>query len=82
MGLGWYTGSAMVPHLDGGLDYPVLLAMMLVALLLRSALGGPSVEFRAFCFPSGIWRVRPGIVLGLVLGAGGLLLILSVLAQR
>ena len=79
---GWYTGSAMSPHLDGGLDYPILLAMMLVALLLRTALGGPSVEFRASCVPPGLWRARPGMVLGLVLGFGGLLLILSVLAQR
>ena len=72
----------MSPHLDGGLDYPVLLAIMLVALLLRTALGGPSVEFRAFCFPPGVWRARPGIVLGLVLGVVVLLLILSVLALR
>ena len=78
---GWYTGSVTIPHLDGGLDYPVLLAMMLLALLMRSALGGSSVELRAFCFPPGIWRARPGIVLGLVLGAGGLLLSLSVLSR-
>ncbi len=72
----------MSPHLDGGLDYPVLLAMMLVALLLRSALGVPSVEFRACCLPPGIWRARPGIVLGLILGLGGLLLLLAVWSLR
>lgn len=29
----------MTPQLDGGLGFPILLAIMVVALLLRSALG-------------------------------------------
>ena len=72
----------MTPQLGGGLDFPVLLAMMLVALLLRSALGPPRVEFWVSGRPPGIRRTRPGIVLGLVLGLGGLLLLLTALLPR
>lgn len=79
---GWYTGSAMSPHLDGGLDLPILIAMMLAALLLRSALGAPRVGVRDVLPPPGDLADTARTVLGLVLGVGGLLLILSVLAQR
>ena len=79
---GWYTGVAMSPHLDGGLDLPILIAMMLVALLLRSTLGAPSVAFGVSCRPPGTRRTRPGTVLGLILGLGGLLLLLTVLSLR
>ena len=80
---GWYTGSAMTPQVGGGLDFPILLALMLVALLLRSALGTPLVRFDASCRGLGTWWGRPGIVLGLILGVGaGLLLVLTVLSLR
>lgn len=71
----------MTPQSGGGLDFPVLLAMMLVALLLRSALGPPRVEFGVCRLPA-TRRTRPGIVLGLVLGLGGLLLLLTALLPR
>ena len=71
----------MTPQLDGGLGFPVLLALMLAALLLRSALV-PRVPFSAFGRRPGTWWEQPGTVLGLVLGVGGLLLMLTVLSLR
>lgn len=72
----------MTPQLDHGLSIPVLLAIMLAALLLRNALVAPPWSAGRPAVPPGTWRARPGIVIGLVLGAAVSLLILSVLAQR
>ena len=72
----------MTPQSGGALDLPVLIAMMLVVLLLRSSLGAPRMEFGMSCRPPGIWRTRPGIVLGLILGLGGLLLLMTVWSLR
>ena len=71
----------MTPQLDGGLGFPVLLALMLAALLLRSALA-PRVPLSAFGRRPGTRWEQPGIVLGLVLSVGGLLLMLTVLSLR
>ncbi len=79
---GWYTGSSMTPQLGGGLSLAVLFAIMLAGLLLRSALAAPPWSTGRPAFPPGIRRARPGIFLGLVLGLGGLLLILTVLSLR
>ena len=71
----------MTPQLDDGLGFPVLLALMLAALLLRWGLA-PRVPFSAFGRRPGTSSEQPGIVLGLVLGVGGLLLMLTVLSPR
>jgi len=73
----------MTPQSGGALDLPVLIAMMLVALLLRSSLGAPRMAFGMFpVAPPETWRTRPGIVLGLILGLGGLLLLMTVWSPR